>query len=259
MSQVDQTAASYERIRAGTPIWQDRPEAGRLAGTPEWVGNRRERLVHAFLEKLANYAVVQKQSPEELRFGLVCERADMVAVGRMRQRVYAVKLPYLLQELAADGTDAFDANSYVFAVWRGDQVVATLRATRYPYETMQHVSESKLSGWLGQGWDSEYIEWGRLLVDRTDGLNRLVPALVTYAGLYVYWLTSYRKYFGYARLKVRPSFGGFLTEQSPFTFQIPRRGEHSYSLMKGEFLRGSLLESPRWLGAAVKRFFASRA
>jgi hypothetical protein len=218
--------------------------------------SRRERWVHALLQGLANF-VVQKPRAEKLRFGLVKNPEELAAVGQMRLRVYQAKLPYLLRELSEDGTDSYDANSFVFAVWRGAQVVATIRATRYPYETLRYVPEPELSRWLERGWNTDYLEWGRLLVDTTPGINRLTPAMLTYAGLHLFWLTAYRKYFGYSKPQVRRAFGGFRLGQDSLSFKIPHRGDHSYLLLKGDFLAGVVFAAPRWLGAVVRGFLGA--
>jgi hypothetical protein len=219
-----------------------------VVALPERRGSLRERLVHSLSEAVANL-VVQKPRSERLRFGLVREPEELAAVGRMRLRVYQAKLPYLLQELSADGTDAYDAHSFVFAAWRGDKVVATVRATRYPYETLRYVPEQEFSQWLQDGWNTDYLEWGRLLVDTSEGLNRVTPALITYAGLHLHWLTPYRKAFGHTRPHAKRSFDLFRMDVSSLTFRIPHRGEHSYLLVKGDLLNNVIFAVPRWLGA----------
>lgn len=245
-----ENAATSSRERSVSPA--------RFVAPPAWVGSRRERMIHVVLDKLAN-AMVQKRGAEALRFGMVRDAAQLAAVGRMRRRVYEARLPYMLEELAADGTDADDTHSFVFAAWQGDQVVGTIRLTPYPYETLRHIPEADLSRWLGKGWDTEYVEWSRLLVDSTAGLNRLSPALVTYSGLYVHWLASYPKSFGYIRAKSLESLANFKHEQSAFTFKIPHRGDHSYSLVKNAFLEGSLAAAPRWLSTLMKQVSKNRS
>jgi hypothetical protein len=252
MSQQAQVTPSFDGVGESVlPLEGERPPL-RVVESPVRRGALRERLVHALAQEVAN-AVVQKPREETLRFGLVTEPDELAEVGRLRLRVYQQKLPYLLQELSAEGLDGHDAHSFIFAAWRGDRMVASLRATRYPYETLRYVPEQALASWMGEGWKTDYLEGGRLLVDTTQGLNRVTPALVSYVGLYLHGLTAYRKFFGYARPKSRRSFGGFLMEQHSLHFRIPTRGEHSYTLFKGEFLKGVLFEAPRWLGALATR------
>ncbi|MBM7113756.1 hypothetical protein [Archangium primigenium] len=198
--------------------------------------------------------IVQKPRAVTLRLGVARTPEELAAVGALRLRVYQDKLPYLLQELSDTGTDAYDAQSFVFAIWRGSQAVATLRATRYPYETLRYVPEAELAGWLKKGWDTHFVEWGRLVVERTEGINRLAPALLCCAGMYLRANTAYRHYFAYTRPQVRQqSLGGFRTDKDALTFRIPSRGEHHYTLAKGNFLRTLLFEGPRWAGAFLKK------
>lgn len=213
--------------------------------------SRWERSVHALAQWLAN-RVVRKPRGETLRFGLVKTPEELAQVGQMRLRVYQSKLPYLLQELSADGTDAYDAHSFVFAVWRGEQVVATLRATRYPFETLRYVPEPELGRWLGGDWKNETLEFGRLLADAGPGFGRLTAAMLSYAGVYVNGLTTYRKCFGYSRPHVHQSFNRFRRDTNPLSFQIPHRGTHAYVLVKTEFLKGLLHAIPGWLAAVAK-------
>ncbi len=251
MSQTKHLAASLEAV-TGEVLPSEGGHPPPRAVAPVRQGeSRRERWVHALLQGLANF-VVQKPRTEKLRFGWVKSPEELAAVGQMRLRVYQAKLPYLLRELSEDGTDSYDANSFVFAVWRGEQVVATLRATRYPYETLRYVPEPELSRWLERGWNTDYLEWGRLLVDTSPGVNRLTPALLSYAGLHLFWLTSYRKYLGYFRPHVRQAFSGFRMGGNLLSFKIPHRGEHSYLLFKGDFLAGVLFAAPRWLGTVMR-------
>ncbi|MDC0708886.1 hypothetical protein POL68_10450 [Stigmatella sp. ncwal1] len=209
----------------------------------EWRG-----WAHALAQGLGQL-IVQKPRTVTLRFGLVRTPEELAAVGAMRLRVYQAKLPYLLQELSENGLDAYDAHSFIFAIWHGNQVVATIRATRYPYETSKYVPESDLAQWLGKRWNTKYLEWGRLLVETTSGVNRLTPAIITYAAVYLHASTGYRHYFGYTRPHVRSSFGKFQVRTDALTFRIPARGEHSYQLLKGSFLYNVLYELPRWLSS----------
>ncbi|HEX5752704.1 MAG TPA: hypothetical protein VFZ09_41250 [Archangium sp.] len=255
MSSTEQLAASFEVVNEVLPS-QGAARSLRAIAAPGREPGLRERWVHAFAQGAA-HLVVQKPRSETLRFGLVREPEEFAAVGRMRLRVYGAKLPYLLKELSPEGMDAYDAHSFIFATWWKDRVVATVRTTRYPYETLRYVPEPALSSWMKEGWDTDFLEWGRLLVDSTEGFNRLTPALLTYAGLYLHGLTPYRKYFGYARPHGRKSFSGFQLSQNAPSFTIPERGEHAYQLLKGELSREVLFSVPRWLGSLAGRMLSS--
>ncbi len=215
---------------------------------PPEEGSRWDGRVQALLNPVAN-SVVRKPRGERLRFRRVRTAEELAAVGRLRLKVYREKLPYLLKELSEDGTDAYDAHSFVFAAWRGEQVVASIRATRYPFETLKYVPEATLGGWLGEGWERLSLEWGRLVADTPPGFGRLTPALLSYAGPYLGCVTPYRTCFGYTRLETRRTFSGFWGDRGDFRFKIPDRGDHDYALSKTDFVSGSLMALPRWLGS----------
>lgn len=137
--------------------------------------------------------------------------------------------------MTQDGIDEFDGHSTIFAAWDGDDPVATLRLTRYPYETLNYVPESYLSQFLGDRWRSEYLEFSRLVVSPNFRSHRVSHALATYAGLKVLTCTGYRKYFGYTTPLVRRLLSMFRFEREVLEFQIPSRGTHSYLLLRGDF------------------------
>jgi hypothetical protein len=205
-----------------------------------------ERVVDGALNYIANL-IVTRAGKASVRFCEVTSDDDWRRVRELRQRCYPVSLPYLVDVLEPDGSDHRDRHSFVFAVFVGDRAVATIRATTYPYETLDHVEEVELAGFLGAAWKTDYIEWGRLLVDRGYSKMRLTPALLTYAGIRLLTLTPYRHYFGYTKPNVRELISRFAIERDTLRFQIPSRGSHHYLLVKGSLSAGAVREIPNWL------------
>jgi hypothetical protein len=146
----------------------------------------------------------------------------------------------------------------VYAAFLGDVAVATIRATAYPYETLDHMKEADLSGFLGLGWKTDFIEWGRLLVDSTYAKMRLTPALITYAGLRLLTLTPYRSYFGYTKPHVRELVSRFPIDSDTMRFKIPSRGDHDYLMTKGTLSTSAVREIPRWLKRMSNKVAAAR-
>jgi hypothetical protein len=210
------------------------------------------RALDSAMAYIANL-VASRVNGQAVRFREVTEAADWRRVRELRLRSYPVSLPYLLATLRPDGSDRYDRHSLVYAAFLGDRAVATIRATPYPYEILNYVREDVVAGYLGRGWRSDYIEWGRLLVDHEFQRLRLTPALITYAGLRLLTLSPYRSYFGYTRPHVRGLVSRFAVEQDTLRFKIPDRGDHEYLITKGSLGAGAVRELPRWLRRASAR------
>jgi hypothetical protein len=209
-------------------------------------GSAQERVIDGAIAYLASL-VVTGQGRQQVRFCEVTTPEDWRRVRELRLRCYKVSLPYLLDVLEPDGSDRHDRHSFVYAAFLGDVAVATIRATAYPYETLDHMQEADLAGFLGRGWKTDYIEWGRLLVDSTYAKMRLTPALITYAGLRLLTLTPYRSYFGYTKPNVRELVSRFPIDSATMRFKIPARGDHDYLMTKGTLTTSAVREIPRWL------------
>lgn len=245
-------AASFsDRLTRAGQILADGPLSTRTLRAVEalYVPSPSERAV----DRAANYLaklVVRGPSPA-LQFREVSSDRDWERVRELRKRCYPTALPYLVSQLDERGGDPHDRHSFVFAAFLGEQAVATIRATVYPYETLDYVSEAKLAAFLGPGWQTEYIEWGRLLVERRYAGMRLLPALITFAGLRVLALTKYRYYFGYTRPSTRKLIAKFALDGDELEFGIPQRGSHTYSVSKGSFKAALFREMPKWLRVSL--------
>jgi hypothetical protein len=183
---------------------------------------------------------------QHLRFGEVTVR-DWADVRRMRRRVYEESLPALLAELDDHDQDRYDAHSFVFAAWLDGEPVATVRCTTFPFETLRYVTSDALGGYLGADWERDYIEWGRMAMSRAHRGRRLMPALITYAGIRLLTETPYHKYLGYTRAHVRARLGGFRIDPDSLTFRIPDRGDHEYALLRGDAWRDLVFAVPRFV------------
>jgi hypothetical protein len=206
-----------------------------------------ERMVQSASSYVASL-VVSATIRGAVRFCEVSDVEDWRAVRELRMRSYPVSLPYLSNVIDADGSDRHDRHSFVYAAMSGGRAVATIRATAYPYESLDHLSAQALGGFLGAGWQTDYVELGRLLIDNECNGLRLAPALITYAGIRIMALTPYRKYFGYTKPGVRDMLSKFSIESETMRFTIPSRGSHHYLMTKGSLAGVAMREVPKWLG-----------
>ena len=205
-----------------------------------------ERVIDGAINYLSGL-VVTGAGRSSVRFREVNTEDDWRRVRELRIRCYGASLPYLLDVLEPDGSDRHDRHSFVYAAFLDDVAVATIRATAYPYETLDHMKEADLSGFLGPGWKTEFIEWGRLLVDSAYAKMRLMPALITYAGLRLLTLTPYRSYFGYTKPHVRELVSRFPIDSATMRFKIPSRGDHEYLMTRGTLSTSAVRQIPNWL------------
>jgi|GEM_PF-1540253 len=191
--------------------------------------------------------VAQCDQARRLSFSVIETEEEWDKVRALRHRVYKRESAYMLDELSVDVTDDYDGHSLVFAAWWDGIAVATVRLTGYPFESESFVGRQKLDEILGDSWPSRYLEWGRLLVDRYQPVQRLSTALVLYAQMRIVCETSYREYVGYSRAKQRRFFtsSGFRLHEDKYRFQIPKRGSQDYFLLKGNFLNDLAVRAPR--------------
>jgi N-acyl-L-homoserine lactone synthetase len=172
----------------------------------------------------------------DLRFARIETSQDRDRLRAFRLKVYGKNLRYMLNQIGESGFDEYDDHSYIFAIWKNDDMAASIRLTPAPFESAQYINGDSLTAFLGERHEFNYLEWSRLLVDTSLKIKGLVSAMTIYAGLYVLIHTDYTKYFGYTRHSVRRLFSGFEVNKESLQFRIPSRGEHFYLLLKGSFI-----------------------
>lgn len=186
--------------------------------------------------KALNALLAQKS----IRMARVTAEADLQDVSELRLRVYESNLPYMISQLSQNGQDDYDHRSFIFAAWYESKIVASIRLTPYPFESLTFLPQEKLESFLGTAWQSDYLEWSRLMVDSSLKVKGLMQQLIIYAGIYTLQHTTYTRYFGYSRPIVRRLFAGFHLAKEKLSFNIPKRGEHAYELLKGSFIQDYL-------------------
>lgn len=180
-----------------------------------------------------------KQHPE-LHFFRINSKQEFDEVKALRLKIYNENLPYMLSEIDESGSDEYDTRSFVFALKYKNLTIASIRLTPYPFETLNYIDQARLTNFLGGNWQSNYLEWSRLLVDTSCKLKGLVNLLTIYAGLYILSNTNYTNYFGYTRPRVKRILSKFRLAERSMSFLIPSRGTHEYLLIKGSFMNDFL-------------------
>ncbi|RDI48649.1 hypothetical protein [Aquicella lusitana] len=192
-------------------------------------------LTDSFMQSVAStIAGAGKTIP--LFFGKLTTNDEWNQLGRFRRANYASKKPYMVAELDEKGLDRFDNSSIIYAAWLRDEMVASIRLCAYPFESCQFIESEKLRHFLGDHYQTQYLEWSRLLVSHTTALPRLLPAIIIYAGMQTLATSDYHHYFGYSTPVVKRLFSRFLLSNGSLEFTIPHRGGHPYHLLKGDFL-----------------------
>lgn len=197
---------------------------------------------------------------KELSFRMVNHRDDWSDMRRLRLAVYAETIPYMLSVLDADGADEYDGRSIVFGLWYRRRAVATVRFTQWPFEVSRYLAPETHAEVLPGHLNQQTLEFSRLVVAPSTGLNRLMPALITYAGLVIVFSTNYRRYIGYAKATVVRKLAAFRCSTGHEPFSIPERGGHQYELVLGNFLievEGLIARSvrARWAARLVRSLF----
>lgn len=196
----------------------------------------RARLLEYALQWVARCIVQGGDGRGAVQFRAVRQRGDWDAIRALRRDVYAATIPYMLTVLDETGADEYDHRSIVFGVWLRGRAIATVRYTQWPFEVTRYVPTATLARSVPLEECDRTLEFSRLLVAPDAGVNRLMPALITYSGLTILFNTSFRRYTGYAKLAVVRKLNRFHCSTGPQTFRIPDRGDHEYALVIGDFL-----------------------
>lgn len=234
---------NFAPLRRPAPLRPRHAEILRRPGLPATlptavgrIARFKASLLEWVLQQLARHIVQGVSDRRELQFRAIRKQSDWTAIRKLRRDVYAKTIPYMLSVLDDTGADEYDHRSVVFGVWLRGRPVATVRYTQWPFEVTRYVPTTTLARVVPLEACDKTLEFSRLLVAPDTGLNRLMPALITYSGLTILFNTSFRRYVGYAKLAVVRKLHNFDCSTGPHTFKIPQRGDHKYELVIGEFL-----------------------
>jgi GNAT superfamily N-acetyltransferase len=179
------------------------------------------------------------------------ERAELEEVGDFRVRHYAsCANRYLLGQLDERGLDELDPRGFVYVARNGGRIVATIRAVPAPFELDKYVRRGELQGAVGAELH-RYVEVSRMLVAPELAGKGIGSAMAGFGGIDLLLNTSYRGYFAYIRESGARNFE--LPGHRIFTFRIPDRGDHRYSVISGAIALDTLWRAIGRARAAANR------
>lgn len=181
-------------------------------------------------------SIIKHATVEGVSFGNIQNDAQWKKLGKFRRHCYQQLKPYMLHELNDQGFDAYDGHGYVYVAWLKGEIIASVRLCQFPFETTRYIQPDILKQFLGPRFQSEYLEWTRLLIHPKIRIPYLLNALIVYAGMQTVYKSSFQKYFGYSTPMVKRLFSRFQISNNTLDFSIPQRGAHIYKLLKGDFV-----------------------
>lgn len=202
------------------------------------------------LEALLAHTVkpmVQDRLSADLTIFVADSPEKIEEVKAFRLKYYRYSLNYMLGEIDANGGDHYDEYSKIYCVKYKNRIVASIRLTPYPYESLEHIDSKQLSTFLGPNW-RKYLEWNRLLIHPGFQARGILQALIAYAGIHSLLSCEQSMYFGYSTATVRHLFSHFDISQETIKFKIGRRGNQDYHLLKGHFLEDFMHFKQQYLG-----------
>lgn len=208
-------------------------------------------IVRPGVDKLLQWvarSMVIGQPRSQLRFGIVDSPLKWQQIRQLRLETYRDKLPYMLDVINPDGSDAYDARSIIYGAWFQDKAIATLRCTSGPFEITQYLSPETIASVLPCERARHTLELSRLISQSDTPFKRVMPALVAFAGISVCLFTDFEHYIGYSKPKIFKKFDEFRDGEEHAQFTIPDRGDHVYEVVSGSF-RGDF---ERFLAQRIK-------
>lgn len=215
-------------------------------------------LFESLIQRAARQVVL---GPERraVRFSVVDSAAKWAQIRMLRLNTYTGPLAYMRNMVSADGVDSYDARSVVFGAWVGEEPIATVRLTAWPFELATLISAERLAAFVPEERRHETLEFTRLISIKRPGLSRVMPGLIMYSGLTLAMNTGCRYYIGYTKSDFSKLFNKFMCDTDSESFTIPIRGDHRYSIINGEFRKDihSVIDQHArvpFFGSAIKAF-----
>lgn len=184
---------------------------------------------NAFAE-IANRKLATESKCE---FGMVSSTADWDGVRQLRLRMYHGKRAYLGSLVDHDGNDEYDNHSYLFYAKQNGKYLASVRFTEYPFETSQYLKMDALNAFLGQGYEQNYLEIGRLVADSSAKVSNLSQAILVFGMAMTLSLQNKSRYLAYSHPRLKRKAFSYHQEEQTQAFYIPERRSSEYTLFKG--------------------------
>jgi N-acyl-L-homoserine lactone synthetase len=192
------------------------------------------KVIERIFQKMASHVVIG-EGKSSLKFSIVDSAEKWQQIRKLRLDTYNSELPYMRNVINNDGIDAYDARSVVFGAWYGDQAIATVRLTAWPFEMATLLPSGTLAALVPEEQRRQTMEFTRLISKKSPSLTRVMPALIMYSGATIAMNTGCKYYIGYSKSTVSKLFNKFKCDAVPESFVIPERGEQTYQILQGEF------------------------
>ncbi|MEL7486218.1 MAG: hypothetical protein AAGJ87_03260 [Pseudomonadota bacterium] len=196
-------------------------------------GSNAERLTRDFLSGLARRIC----RDTDIQIENIIDEAGYAELRDFRLTQYHRRRGYLPALVRPDGGDDLDRSSYLFLARCDGAPVATVRFCFDSLEVEKYYDGAQLEAFLGPDFRNTTVEVSRLVADPKTAPKGIVEAIVTYGGLAIFFLTQFHSYTAYARSGVRQGAFGFSFDDEREIFSIQSRGDHSYELLRGAFMR----------------------
>lgn len=169
----------------------------------------------------------------QCEFGLVSNSEDWDGVRQLRLKMYLGKRDYLGSLIDQDGIDVYDNHSYLFYAKLNGKYVASVRFTRYPFETSEYFNADDLDAFLGRDYQHHYLEVGRLVADSSAKVSNLSQAILAYSIAMATSIQTKTRYLAYSHPRLKQKTFRYNQEEQTQSFYIPERRDSKYILFKG--------------------------
>jgi predicted GNAT family N-acyltransferase len=180
--------------------------------------------------ELANRKLAAESKCE---FGIVSSKADWDGIRQLRLKMYHGKRVYLGSLVDHDGNDEYDNHSYLFYAKQNGKYLASVRFTEYPFETSQYFKMNELETFLGQDYEQNYLEIGRLVADSSAKVAKLSQAILVFGMAMTLSLQNKTRYLAYSHPRLKRKAFRYNQEEQTQAFYIPERRGSEYMLFKG--------------------------
>jgi hypothetical protein len=167
----------------------------------------------------------------------VVTNEDFSKLSDARIKMYGQRDGYLMSMYPnGKATDESDLNSYVFACYLKGEIIGSQRVTPVNYEVKKYIDEDTITNFLGDDHHDNYVEFSRLVVDKSARVRGAANAIVLVAGAIIALTTKYSRLVSYSKPKVDMQMKAFSIDDETIRFKIEERENNEYILYKKDML-----------------------
>lgn len=194
-------------------------------------------MITNFIIQILAKCVVKGDAAKKISFNIVHNEYYLYRIGEYRLKEYPSRLVYMTKFLDVNGLDDLDKDSLIFYAedLETNEILGTIRFTKNNFELEKLIGFEAISKITNCKTFADCLEISRLLISKRNSVQRLMPGLVVYSGLYIFFKTEYKKYIAYCKNENLSRFNGFRILNTGAVFKIEERGNHEYKLFYGSF------------------------